>query len=281
MAGAHRCGSPRQHVQQTRAEPSAPKSAVFAVDAVRCFIFDERRKVKMGDEATIKLGFDQVLFIFEICSVAFHCPHDLPGQTQGAEHRLSGDMSDALLLPILNKCRNSLKELRFEWCDCEGITAASAASIGECSELEVLRPSDTVTSRLSEIVGGLPKLRELHCNFSDYPSSSLTDEGVIGLAMSCPDLELVNLGHCTNISDAVIASLLQCRALKELDLSNNNQLTDAAFAGLAEGCWPKMEFLDLNGLHLLSDAIFVSLARAYPSLVDLALDDTNVTDEAV
>ena len=27
------------------------------------------------------------------------------------------DMSDALLLPILNKCRNSLKELRFIGCD--------------------------------------------------------------------------------------------------------------------------------------------------------------------
>ena len=98
------------------------------------------------------------------------------------------NMSDALLLPILNKCRNSLKELRVSLCF-KGITAASAAPIGECSELEVLHPNDAVTSRLSEIVEGLPKLRE--CDFSS--SSSLTDEGVIGLAMSCPDLELVDL----------------------------------------------------------------------------------------
>ena len=60
------------------------------------------------------------------------------------------DMTDALLLPLLNKCRNSLKELKFR--GCEGITAASAASIGECSELEVLYSNDTVTSRLSGIV---------------------------------------------------------------------------------------------------------------------------------
>jgi hypothetical protein len=72
----------------------------------------------------------------------------------------ASDMSDALLLPILNKCHNSLKELRFRWCN--GITAKSAASIGECLELEVLHPDDAVTSRLSEIVKGLPKLRECY-----------------------------------------------------------------------------------------------------------------------
>jgi hypothetical protein len=185
------------------------------------------------------------------------------------------DMTDALLLPLLNKCRNSLKELRFRWC--QGITAESAASIGECSELEVLHPNDAVSSRLSEIVEELPKLRE--CDFS-Y-TSSLTDEGVISLAMSCPDIEILNLSKCSRITDAAIASLVQCRALKRLHLSNNTQLTDAAFAGLSEGCWPKMEILDLSGLRRLSDAIFVSLARACPSLVKVVLRDTNVTDEIV
>ena len=58
-------------------------------------------------------------------------------------------------------------------------------------------------------------------------------------------------------------------------------LTDAAFAGLSEGCWPKMEFLHLRRLRRLSDAIFVSLARACPSLVEVWLNYTNVTDEAV
>ena len=143
------------------------------------------------------------------------------------------DMSDALLLRILNKCRNPLKELRF--IGCEGITAASAAPIGECSELEVFHPNNAITSRLSEIVGGLPKLRECA-----LPFSSLTDEGVIGLAMSCPDLEMLSLCYCRRISDAAIASLVQCRALKKLDLRFNDQLTDAAFAGLT---WPKMEIL--------------------------------------
>jgi hypothetical protein len=144
------------------------------------------------------------------------------------------EMRDALLLPLLNKCRNSLKELKFTWC--EGITAASAAPIGECPELEVLYPNDAVTSRLSEIVKGLPKLRE--CYLSS--SSSLTDEGVIDLAMSCLDLEIVDLSFCRSITDAAIASLVQCRALKKLELCGNYQLTDAAFAGLSEGCWPKM-----------------------------------------
>ena len=55
------------------------------------------------------------------------------------------DMSDARLLPtILGKCHNSLKELRFR--ECYSITAASAAPIRECSELEVLCPNDAVTS---------------------------------------------------------------------------------------------------------------------------------------
>ena len=83
------------------------------------------------------------------------------------------------------------------------------------------------------------------------------------------------------ISDAAIASLVQCRALKELDLSENDQLTDAAFAGLSEGCWPKMESLNLFGLRRLSDASFSSLARACPSLVEVWFGSTKVTDEAV
>ena len=169
-------------------------------------------------------------------------------------------MSDALLLPILNKCRNSLKELMFR--GCHRITAESAASIGECSELEVLHPNDAVTSRMPEIVEGLPKLRD--CDFLN--SSSLTDEGVLGLAMTCLDLEIVALGNCQSITDAVIASLVQCRALKKLDLRGNDQLTDAAFAGLSEGCWPKMESLFLLRLRRLSDASLVSLATQSLSL---------------
>jgi hypothetical protein len=135
-----------------------------------------------------------------------------------------------------------------------------------------------VTSRLSEIIGRLTKLRE--CNF--YKSSLLTDEGVTDLAMSCPDLEILRLSLCENVSDAAIASLVQhSRGLKKLDLSNNGQLTDAAFTGLPEGCWQKMEVLDLFQLRLLSDAIFTGLARACPSLVEVRLSQTNVTDEAV
>ena len=113
-----------------------------------------------------------------------------------------------LLLPILNKCRNSLKELNLGDCGTE-----AAVPIGECSELEVFH------------------------------------------------------AESARISDAVIASLVQCRALKKLTLSHNYQLTDAAFTGLSEGCWPEMETLDLPGCGLLSDAGFSSLARACPLLV--------------
>jgi hypothetical protein len=198
----------------------------------------------------------------------------------------SDGMSDALLLPILNKCRNSLKELRFG-ANSE-ITAASAAPIGECSELEVLflknrshspwPANDDTISRLPEIVEGLPKLRE--CDFCSS-FSWLTNEGVIGLAMSCPDIEVLTLACCQRISDAALTSLVQCRALKKLDIRGNDQLTDAAFASLSEGCWPKMEFLNLMGLCGLSEGSFVSLARACPSLVEVVFHNTNVTDEAV
>jgi F-box and leucine-rich repeat protein 2/20 len=99
--------------------------------------------------------------------------------------------------------------------------------------------------------------------------------------MSCPGLETLDLYECRCISDAAIASLVQCRALKELYLSYNSQLTDAAFTGLSEGCWPEMETLDLLGLRLLSDTGFSSLARACPSLVEVHCKETNMTDEAV
>jgi hypothetical protein len=141
----------------------------------------------------------------------------------------------------------------------------------------VFRTNGAVCSRLQDIVGGLPKLRD--CDFSYSPS--LTNEGVISLAMSCPGLETLNLAGCRSISNAAINSLLQCRALKELHLEGNSQLTDAALTGLSEGCWPEMETLDLQRLPLLSDTSFSSLARACPSLVVLWLKETKVTDEAV
>ena len=172
---------------------------MFTLDAVRCFILNEQSKINMGDEATIELGFDQVyserrLNLDSTFSTFPSVPEDVWSSialTSCLDRlRVLGidffEMSDALLLRLLNKCRNSLKELKFSWCN--SITA-SVVSIGECSELEVLQSNDAVSSRLSEIVGGLPKLRE--CNFSNC--SSLTDEGVIGLAMSCPDLEILNL----------------------------------------------------------------------------------------
>ena len=189
----------------------------------------------MGDEATIELGFSQIIII---CSGdVFHCPHVLHGQTHRVLNISYSDMSDALLLPILNKCRNSLKELRFRGCNI--ITAASAAPIGECSALEVLHPNNAVTSRLPEIVQGLQKLRE--CNFN---YSSLTDEGVIGLAMSCLDLEMLDLSSWWTISDAAIASLVQCRALKELNLYYND---DADRRGVR---WPVRRRLAEDGSPL-------------------------------
>jgi F-box and leucine-rich repeat protein GRR1 len=101
------------------------------------------------------------------------------------------------------------------------------------------------------------------------------------LAISCPGLEILRLYDCRSIFDAAIASLVQCRALKELDLSHNSQLTDAAFTGLSEGCWPEMKTLYLPGLRVLSDAGFSSLARAWTLLVGVYCEETNVTDEAV
>ena len=57
--------------------------------------------------------------------------------------------------------------------------------------------------------------------------------------------------------------------------------TDAAFAGLSEGCWQKMEILGLNSLRRLSDAGLSSLVRVCPSLVEVWLNYTNMMDEAV
>ena len=135
---------------------------------------------------------------------------------------LAYNMSDALLLPILNKCRNSLNALRFR-----GATE-SQPRVSRLLEGARSWRCFILTIMLLEIVEGLPKLRE--CDLSS--SSSLTDEGVIGLAMSCPGLEIVSLSNCLSITDAAIASLVQCRALKKLHLSNNELLTDAAFVGL-------------------------------------------------
>jgi hypothetical protein len=54
------------------------------------------------------------------------------------------------------------------------------------------------------------------------------------LAQRCPGLQVLNVGGCSRVTDVGVAALAAgCAALRELDLSYNNRLSDAAVDSLA------------------------------------------------
>ena len=101
----------------------------------------------------------------------------------------------------------------------------------------------------------------------------LTDLSLIALGASCPSLEHLNLSGCQHLTDRGIVALIQppttttttaaaaASKLRRFEAAYCTGLSDIALAVLACGC-PDLEFLNLQGCHLLTD-------RGLASFLDL------------
>jgi Leucine-rich repeat (LRR) protein len=145
------------------------------------------------------------------------------------------------------------------------------ADIEELKQLQRLRfmasqLRGTELSRLSR----LEKLTELNLWLN-----KLTDEAIKDLA-GCKHLRILRLGHNNEITDDVMATLVQLQGLEELDLSHT-KFSDEGCARLAR--LPALARLDLSDSQV-SDEGIVSLAGC-KKLTDLKLRGRHITDDSV
>ncbi|XP_072492119.1 uncharacterized protein [Notamacropus eugenii] len=121
---------------------------------------------------------------------------------------------------------------------------------------------------------------------------SLTNSSLIAISANLPQLTVLRLAWCKEITDSGLLglvdpseelppaplesprpSLLMLRALQELDLTACSKLTDTSLAKVLK--FPRLKQLSLSLLLELTDTGLVAVAKGCPSLEHLALSHCN------
>ncbi len=96
-----------------------------------------------------------------------------------------------------------------------------------------------------------------HFEFSRKPL--ITDEELIEILRNNPQIEILNLQGCTNLTDAVLRAIpRKCQNLRELNLTNCNKMTENGFICILGSLelTPSLKKLNLTGIR------FSELSRA-------------------
>jgi hypothetical protein len=101
------------------------------------------------------------------------------------------------------------------------------------------------------------------------PMSKLTDAGVDDLVSRFPDLECLDVGFCTAITDRAAQELTKLCGLRSVSLKGCCKLTSACLRSLKS--FPELTFLDLGHSSWLNDEALKKL-KDFPKLELLNLD---------
>jgi F-box and leucine-rich repeat protein 2/20 len=80
------------------------------------------------------------------------------------------------------------------------------------------------------------------------------------IARGCPNLEMINMGYCTNISDESLQCLSKCSRLKILEIRGCLRISSVGISAIAIGC-PQLRKLDIKKCSEVNDAAMFSLAQ--------------------
>ena len=86
----------------------------------------------------------------------------------------------------------------------------------------------------------------------------MTDAGIYALATTCAQSKLrsLDVSFCASLSDDGVSAVAErCAALEYLNLSGLHRVTDAAALRVTHNLW-RLRTLCLEDLHLITDAIF-------------------------
>lgn len=117
---------------------------------------------------------------------------------------------------------------------CAGITNAGAILLADASHLQDLnisRCDGITTDGLANGIARQPNHVLRRLNMSNL---IVCEEGIMCIARNCPELRVLNVGHCVNgVTDESVQCITQhLRWLRELSLEDCFRLTDAALTGI-------------------------------------------------
>ena len=168
--------------------------------------------------------------------------------------------------------------LEFAFLDyCERLTDAGVALLATCPELKFVEIGlcDEITDAAVALLATCPKLQTLDISLCD----KITNAAMASLERH-PTFQSGSFGCNSNtVSDQMVASLATCPNLKMLGITSCQNLTDTAIAHLA-GC-PNLAWLRISRCSQITDASIGMLAR-HKTLEEVILFDClKVTDAAM
>jgi F-box/leucine-rich repeat protein 2/20 len=140
---------------------------------------------------------------------------------------------------------------------------------------------DNVTeSSLASIAGSIVglQLKVLICGGSH--KNDITDTGLISIAKTCSQLEVLDINYCQLITDISLESIAEgCPMLKSLSMEGA-PITDAGVKSIAEGC-PMLNTLEIGDCRYTGDSGLESISKL-TYLRRLNLEGCNdISDEGI
>jgi hypothetical protein len=146
-------------------------------------------------------------------------------------------------------------------------TLAGLASLRELEEL-LLQNAPIDDAALARLLRATPVLRRLTLR----RLSQVTDAGVSALP-ECKELEIVALIEMSGITGAAFDALRRVERMRSLDVRNCGQLTTADFVRLTS--FPALSELKVGG-PAINDQVLGILAK-HPALTSLSVDDAQIS----
>jgi len=104
----------------------------------------------------------------------------------------------------------------------------------------------------------------------------ITDDGLINLAKSCPNLQSINLDGCWKITDDGLIKLAQsCPNLQSINLASCKKITDDGLINLAQSC-SNLQSINLEACNQITDDGLINLAKSCPNLQNITLERCNL-----
>lgn len=90
--------------------------------------------------------------------------------------------------------------------------------------------------------------------------AGITDSGLLAIIHGCPDLEMINIAYCRDITDKSFSSLRKCSRLKTIEARGCPLITSFGLAEAVAGC-KLLRRLDLKKCCNVDDAGMIPLAH--------------------
>eukprot|EP00960_Hanusia_phi_P036166 752183-Hanusia_phi.AAC.1 len=124
-----------------------------------------------------------------------------------------------------------------------------------------------------------PRVQVRESNSLDWEEAASSDLPLHS-TLGCPEIRVLSLSKCVQLTDSGLMNLASCKQLQELDISECVRVTDSSVIGLVRSC--SLRRLILRGCKLLTDRSLRALGKHGSDLVLLDISScTNFSDSCV